>query len=225
MLRYVFIIIISSFFYACPSNYIHENCDSAYYTFDFEVDFEPKDEVIPFGDTITVTSSFPRNMIPKESNEIFDFDSIDISPLVVFAKLDTPYVENFLFYPFTDFIDFYVDSIYNLRIKGNTIALDYVYSGKNYLLKFQFVPKRRGIYYFQFESAFSNPSQNENTPLIYSINTKCETNKWSSYFNTNEDYNHKELLKESIYDFAKKDMYDKWNQNYFIVGKHCFKVE
>lgn len=225
MKRLVLIFSLSTILYACPSYYINENCDAAYYTFDFVVDFVPGDEIIPFGDTITVTSSFLRELVPKESNEIFDFDSIDIRPLVVFAKLDTPYVENFLYYPYTDHFEFYADSIYNLKISGNTVGLNYDYSNEEFFLEFKFIPKRRGIYYFQFESAFLNLSMNDDVPLINSLNTDCKTNKWAPYFNTNGNNNHKDLLLESIYDYAKNDMYEDWDQNYFVYGKHCFKVE
>ena len=212
--------------YGCPpSNYINENCSAGYHTFNILVNFEPTNKVIPFGDTISISSVIPRELISNESSEIFDFDSIKFRPIVTFAKLDTPFVENFKYYPFTDFFDFFVDSIYNLRINGNSISLEYYYSGEDYFLKFKFIPKRKGIYYFQFTSAYLSHSNYDNVPIIYSLDSNCETNKWLPYFNTNSDNNHKELLKESIYEYSRNDMYEKWDQNYFIYGKHCFKVE
>jgi len=224
----IIIILLSFIFFGCPSilpnKYTIENCRISDHSFKIGVSFEPGDSVINVGDTVTITSSFPNILDSKETGESFVFDSVDFHLVNGFFKLDT-LIDYQKGYHFTSNFEFIIDDSTYQFIQGNNyIHLAYKYSDDSYFLQYKFIPKKKGIFLFEFSSNI-NLTNNIKGKIIHAVDSECKTNAWGPIFQTNQGNNYKELLKESPTEYYNTKYYNEWSRFNTIDGAHCFKVE
>lgn len=221
MKKIIFLAIISTILFACPNIQQNKDCSRYDYTFDISVSFEPKDSIIHIGDTITITSQFSNVLSSNETNELFLFDSVDFKTNNNFIKVDT-IIHLFDRFDFLNDFEFIADSIYNFRKGNTTTAFDYYYNGHEYFLRFQFIPKVKGIYIFEFSSRI-NLTDRIKGKEIYTEDGECQTDNWNPNFITNNGNSYAELLESSPNEYYKE------KSGYYFHpqrdGAHCFKVE
>lgn len=127
MKKLLFLSLVLILMTACPDNHVNEGCDFPYYVFDFPVSFTPADSIINIGDTITVTSTIPREKKDNRFNLIFLLDSVDFHMGGGIIRLDT-LIEKGKHYHFMDNFEWIVDSIYIFKKGNNAYGFDYYYS-------------------------------------------------------------------------------------------------
>lgn len=219
MKLFVFLLLISIVLSGCPGKITHEGCDFPYYKFTMPVSFVTGDSIIHVGDTVTVTSQISRFMMDDNSHYTFDFDSIDFRIGSLFEKIDTT-INNF---NVTDDFIFIFNENNNVIIGNHALKFDYIYSLTDYYIQFKFIPKKKGIYLFQFYSLFSI-SSNER-PIIHAVNSDCQTEEWYPNFKSNNGNNFREILKLSPMNDFNKIYYDNWHTRNNEFGAHCFIVQ
>lgn len=225
MKKLFFFAFFSLLLYGCPDALVRENCSLPYYDFDISVSFQPSGKTIHIGDTVSISSVFPDILCDQTNTDCFTIeDSINLFIGNYFIKLDT-LIENHITYNFTKDFEFLVDSIYNFRIGNYAIGLDYYRRGNEYDIQYIFIPKKKGIYLFEFSSRI-NVSESYRYQILESISSECRTNRWAPVIITNNGLNNnKELLKESPTEFYNTKSYDEWDLHNTVYGAHCFIVE
>jgi len=223
-MKKLIIICLSCFLlFACPDNFSGDDgCSQYRYAFTLPVSFTPTDSIIHVGDTVTITSQFTNKLWNDKHTELFTFDSIDFKISCHFIKVDT--LINILerFY-FLNHFEVLADSIYNYRHKTASTAFDYNYSDNQYGLQFKFVPKKRGVYIFEYTSRRNLSSFDWDDAYIFDEDGDCQTNRWRPKFITNDGESYKELLR-----YSPNEYYREKSGYYFFPerdGAHCFKVE
>ena len=224
MKLFVFLLLISIVLSGCPGKITHEGCDFPYYKFTMPVSFEPGDSIIHVGDTVTVTSKISRFMKDDNSHYTFDFDSIDFYNGLVFDKLDTLFSPQQYLQTIQEF-DFIYDEKNNFKFGNNVINFDYIYSGSEYYVKFKFIPKKKGIYLFEFNSLYSYSSLGRNKKVIFTDEKECKTENWYPLFKTNNGNNFREILKLSPRNDYNNIYYTQWHKYNIEYGAHCFIVQ
>lgn len=224
MKLFVFLFLILFILSGCPGKITHEGCDFPYYEFTMPVSFVPEDSIIKIGDTITVTSQISRLMMDDKSHYTFDFDSIDFYNGLVFVKLDTTQ-EAAPFLQTTKEFNFLYDVKNDFVFGNNVINFDYIYNGSKYYIQFKIIPKKKGVYLFEFNSLYSYSSLGRNKKVIYTVDQKCNTENWYPYFKTNNGNNYKEILKLSPRNDYNNIYYSLWPRYNKEFGAHCFIVQ
>lgn len=226
MKKIIALVIICIYIFACPvlpDDHINKGCNKSSYTFDIPVSFAPTDSIINIGDTIMITSYIPLEKWDSDSNYIFIFDSVNFHMGGGIIKLDT-LIEKGKQYNFIEDFNFEVDSVYNWRQGSNSYSIDFYYSQNEYNCKIKMIPKKPGLYLFDFNSLIT-ASHSVKAEIVYTKNDDCYTDSWSPYFKTNKGFNYKELLKQSPNEYYTGYYYQNWSRYNTIYGAHCFKVE
>jgi len=225
MKKLLFILTISTIFYACPSTpHIDSVCDRYYWHhFDIPVSFDPPDSVLHIGDTITIASQFPNKLWDQDSTDQFIFDSINFHIGCGINKIDTfngSQMSNSLL-----LFDYLIDTTkYNYQKANISFSLEYVYSGDEYYLQFKIVPKYKGVFYFTFFSIVGEVFIERQN--IYAVNGECVTEYWDPRLITNKGIgNNKEFLKLSPQKYYNTTAYNDWHKHNHVRGNHLFKVE
>ncbi len=227
MKKLLFYIFITTFFYACPGPIENDpRCNKVWFDFSIPVDFSPYDSVLNIGDTITITSRFPNKLWDVDSSDQFVFDSIDFHVYCGINKIDTfngTKIEYSTFKMFDIIID---EAKYNYKKANITFSFDYEYVNNEYLVQFQFIPKHKGVYFFEFASKITYWSDFVEPQEIYSEISGCVTEHWYPSLITNKGIsNNKEFLKLSPAKEFNSTIYEAWNTKNTVSGVHLFKVE
>ena len=227
MKKILFILTISTIFYACPSTpHIDSVCDRYYWHhFDIPVSFDPPDSVLHIGDTITITSQFPNKLWDQDSTDQFIFDSINFYTKCGIAKIDTfngSQMSNSLL-----LFDYIIDTIkYKVSKNNITYNIKHNYNNNEYYLKFKVVPKYKGVFFFTFPSSLNTFRDLYDRQNIYAINGECSTIYWAPWLITNNGIgNNKEFLKLSPRKYYNTTAYNDWYRHNHIGGVHLFRVE
>lgn len=227
MKNILLIIGIILIFSACPlilpDDDVSENCNGINFTFTCPVSFVPEDSLIHIGDTITVTSIVPAIMWDDLKREQLNFDSIDFLMGGFLFRLDTLLSKNDS-YDFRDYFEIFVDSVFNFQQNASAYAFDYFYDKKNYSFSFKFLPKKRGVFLFEFNSLYTVSSGKRVKKIINAVNSPCKTNEWDIFFKTNNN-SHRELLRLAKDEYYRTWYYDNWIRFENLEGGYCFKVE
>lgn len=223
-MKKLIIVCFSTFFlFACPDYFPGDDtCMQYRYYFTLPVSFLPEDKVIYIGDTITITSQFLDQLWNDNHTEFFTFDSVDFKIRCHFIKVDT-IIDSQGRFDFLDDFDILADTLYNFRKGNTTTAFDYYYDGISYYLEFKFIPKKKGVYIFEFTSRRNLSSFDWDDAYIIDEDGDCETNRWKPRFVTNDGQAYQELLEYSPNDYYKEKL--GYNFNPERDGAHCFKVE
>jgi len=158
MKNLVFLFFFIFFFNSCNKE-CNELTD---YVFELPATLNPAKDTFLIGDTITITSEFPNKVFDKSTKKYYKLENWKFFLEIRLREIsDTISNEAALL----DF-EVLIDSIYNfapLQYSNGSVSYvgDYLYSEKNYSLKYSLIPKKIGLYYHSLFSLLFDFGKNQ----------------------------------------------------------------
>lgn len=203
--------------------------------FSLPVSITPAKDVYNIGDTLTIISEFPDQLVGLniEETEIgtFDMKGIKWKPRIRIFKIDTfiterddhvsKIVDNFYYDVSNTLFEYKVYSLGDEALVG-----EYAEQDNEFSFKIKISAKIKGTYYIELDSG-----NNYGNFGFQDYPGVCKDEKLAVYFETNEGkYNNLHFLKESpdpFWDRSRSNGYtgDIYTKEPEKVGGYCFRVE
>ena len=176
-------------------------CQYSNYSFDVTSVFSPQEEVYNVGDTIYLTSTFPKNLLNATSNQLVDYsNSVGIGGTVSFIQMDT--ITHNSLDAYNRFELFLLKGTYTQiqNVPNNGINSNYLETSI-YEFKVGITLKQKGLYFFNSANLGSQGLKNQNCTNAGFNMTVTNSNKHFNLFQYALNYYPDALLEKSIYCF------------------------
>ncbi len=203
------------------------NCDvpGAGYMFEIPATLSPKQRVYSVGDTISLRSVFSDNVYERATEQDYLLENFLFYPGVNFERLDTAGIDTIELVTEAHF-DFLIETRFDLNIfnsifDGVVLLGQYIYANNEYILEYEFVAKKPGMYLMYFSSDLGLQGENQDFP------GKCDSQgiaNTRTVLNDGAD-NNADLLLEAVDPGWHLLHNNRLDRGFHDLGGYCFKVE
>jgi len=210
-----------SLFCGCETN---KDCDfPGQYQFELPITLSPAKDKFKVGDTIFINSTFPDEVYERQTERRYHLEDFRFYPGMGVVEISGDTSNEAALQIFDVLIDSETD--FDLINYSNGVVAyigEYSYSGNEYDLSFQLVPKEAGLFYFSLASAIYFYEDNQ------SFAGKCKEKGIDAigYVNNgNGADNNIHLLSDSPDSHYNEWMLAKPEDRFHHFGGYCFYVE
>ena len=164
-----------------------ENSVGGRYQFELPVSISPARDSFHIGDTITITSTFSKEVFERKTHKNFSLDDFYFYPFTKIVQLDTMIA----YHGAIDFFDYIVckNCEYDLSMFGDgskTLEGQYMYDDDQYFLKLQFIPQQTGLFFLTQANSlhplgdnqtFPGQCGSENISAVMNVNNGADNNR------------------------------------------------
>lgn len=203
---------------------IKKDCDIPNNLYEFEIPatLSPAKDTYKIGDTINVVSQFPHQVYEKNTQRTYDLADYKFNPQLDIWEVSNEEIDKTVLNDFEVIIDTSIYDFQKFRFSDGTIIYEGEYLNKNeeYMLEYQFIPTRTGLYLFGHTS-FSGPST-WNQPF----SEKCGNTESGArvILNAGAD-NNPHFLLESENEYLRTTIYSRRKDDFNGFGSVMFYVE
>ncbi len=206
------------------SSCIKKDCEIPNNLYEFEIPatLSPAKDTYKVGDTISVISRFPHQVYERNTQRSYELADYKFNPELDIWEVSNEEIDKTILNDFEVIIDTSIYDFQKFVFSDGTIIYEGNYLNKNgeYVLEYQFIPTKTGLYMFSHSSFSSSSSANQPFP------EKCNNVESGAWVRLNAGQNNNpQFLLNSENEYLRTTIYPRRKDDFNGFGNFMFYVQ